>query len=127
MDGLELGFRVDDEDIDGLIAEPHLQQSSEPQALLAGVRLMAPELDEKVDIPATLAVIDARAEQAHPRLLAENLARGVSDDFSGFWGQAHASCPVSNSGADRRLFSGVLPCRGKDSRKMQQRSLFLFD
>jgi hypothetical protein len=59
MDGLQDGVRVEDQDVDGLIAQAYLQAGRQGQTSFLGIRQAAGQFNKQVYITTTLAVIDS--------------------------------------------------------------------
>jgi len=78
---LQICFRVQYQNIYGLITEPELQSGHELQALVLGPIDRRVGLHKQVDIATTGIVVESRTKHADHRVRTENLPHRTADDI----------------------------------------------
>jgi len=77
---------VDDKDINGLIAQPLLQQRNTGQRLALPLRLYVRKLNKQINVAAALRIIDAGAKEFDVRCFAKHLVCDFNNDLALFGG-----------------------------------------
>ena len=97
MDGLRSRCSIADDYVDSLFSKGDLKIRIELQDCAGFVFHYPRHIDIQVDIAAPHGIIRARAEQIDIRVLAEMLARKITNNRFGVFNKAHGSSIVAQS------------------------------
>ena len=89
MDVMQRCFWINDQNINGLVAQLHLQSSRECQTFSARIREWSRQFDEEIDDAAPSSVVGSRSKQFYLCVRSENSMGCVTNDLSGLRRQPH--------------------------------------